>query len=68
MSIEIVGAEIGTEWTDSPRDLTKDEAAQVVSAGRVRGVKLHRQLTHSMLAAAVRSVDQILAASVTAAL
>ena len=62
MEREVIG-DVGTEWTDSPRDLSVIEAVAIRQAGRLEGVKLHRHLTNSTLAAAVRIVDAIQAAS-----
>jgi len=61
MEMEIVGADIATEWTDTPRALTDGEKHQVCAAGRLNGIKLHRQLTSSSLKAAISAVDAILA-------
>jgi hypothetical protein len=61
MEIEIIG-DAGTDPTDTPRDLSPDEAACIVAAGRLNGIKIHRQLTSSTLPAAIRAVDQLLAA------
>jgi len=58
MNVEIVGDK-GTEWTDNPRALTKDETAAINAAGYLEGVKLHRQFTNSTLAAAVSAVKSI---------
>ena len=61
MECEVIG-DAGTEWTNSPRDLSANETAYILQASRLEGVRLHRHLTQSTLAAAVRIVDAIQAA------
>ena len=58
MQIEIVGDK-GIEWTDTPRALTDDEAAKIKAAGRLDGIKLHRQFTKSTLLAAKNAVEAL---------
>jgi hypothetical protein len=58
METEIIG-EPGTAWTDAPRELTREERQEIAGLSRVDGVKLHRALTRSTLAAAVRVVDAL---------
>jgi len=58
MKIEIIG-DPGTEWTDTPRALTKNETDQIKAAGRLDGIKLHRQFTNSTLLAAKNAVEAI---------
>jgi hypothetical protein len=58
MKIEIIG-DHGTEWTDAPRALTKDEIDQIKVVGRLDGIKLHRQFTNSTLLAAKNAVEAI---------
>jgi hypothetical protein len=61
VEFEIIG-DPGAVFTDTPRDLTPDEIAQIKQVSRIAGVKLHRTWTNSTLAAAVRCVDTIRAA------
>ena len=49
----------GMDWTDNPRDVTREEAAQIKAVGRLDGIKLHRQLTNSTLSAAMRAVEKL---------
>ena len=58
MQTEIIGDK-GVDWTDNPRTLTTDEAAQIKAVGRLRGIKLHRQFTSSTLLAAKRAVEAL---------
>ena len=58
MKVEIVG-DPGPEWTDNPRKLDMSEAYEVVHLTRLEGIKRHRQLTRSTLAAAMREVDDL---------
>lgn len=46
--------------TDTPRDMTEAEKAEVRRVGRLDAIKLHRTWTHSTLRAAVRCVDAVL--------
>ncbi len=61
MEIEVVLPDGYVPDTDTPRALTPSEVADIMQAGRLNGVKLHRRLTYSTLRAAVREVDAILA-------
>jgi hypothetical protein len=65
MEFEIIGD--APDWTDSPRALTAKEMEQmreavqdrVLSSGRLRGIKLYREMTRATLGAAVRYVDRL---------
>jgi len=58
MKVEIIGNP-GTEWTDNPRSLTKDEVNQIKALGYLDGVKMHRKLTKSTLSVAATIVRAI---------
>lgn len=47
------------DHTDEPRALTGSEIAKIRTSERIEGVKLHREWTHSTLAAAVKIIDKI---------
>lgn len=49
----------GAQFTEEPRALTVYEAQRIRQSSRLDGVKLHREWTHSTLAAAVRVVDAL---------
>lgn len=61
MEIEVVLPDGYVPDTDTPRALTLGEAADIIQAGRLNGIKLHRRMTRSTLRAAVREVDAVLA-------
>ena len=54
MEIETVLPDGYVPDTDTPRALTLGEAADIIQAGRLNGIKLHRRMTRSTLRAAVR--------------
>ena len=59
MEIDFIG-DHGTPNTDTPRELTDNEKADILMLGRLGGIKHHIALTNSTLGAAVRIVDAIL--------
>lgn len=58
LEFQVVGD--ATPHTDTPRDMTDAEKAEVRRAGRLEGIKLHRAWTHSTLRAAIRRVEDVL--------
>ena len=61
MEFEVVLPKGYVEATNTPRQLTDTERQEIKAAGRLSGIKLHRQWTNSTLHVAILCVDTILA-------